>query len=326
MSKFLKDSDPIEPNKKINEINEMNDESGELNEDNVDDSLLDEIIDIEDGMSGDIVIEIDDDIIDIVEDDIKLDFDETEDSIADTVEDDEDLILSKHKIQGKHSLKYDSIFKGKKEDPLSDDEFDTMSSFYNESFEVDKGSIYWFESIDNENYVKEKRIKEKVYEVLSINTDLNFLNNRRKPSKSDFNNYYFLIKSNLKDENFSNTELFNELAVYFSDNLFNMFKLLDNKWRNLIISELQDHIGKYTTDPDVNIKNLTVGTEIEFLWKDISEEVQVITGVILEIDEEIYIVDSMENIYNLQIDQINKILNNNKFKYNLNKLNNTDFL
>ena len=40
-------------------------------------------------------------------------------------------------------------------------------------------------------------------------------------------------------ESFTNIELFNELAVYLSDNLFNMFKLLDNKWRNLIINELK---------------------------------------------------------------------------------------
>jgi hypothetical protein len=140
--------------------------------------------------------------------------------------------MSKHKIQGKHSLKYDSIFKGKKETPLTEEEeFETTSTYFNENFEVDKGSIYWFESIDNENYIKEKRIKEKVYEVLLNYTDLNFLNNRRKPSKSDFNNYYYLLKTHLKDENFTNVEIFNELAVYFSDNLFNMFKLLDNKWR-----------------------------------------------------------------------------------------------
>ena len=325
MNEFLKEQDPINPNKQIKDEEELND-------DIMDDSLLEDSIDIEDGMSGDIIIEIDDDIeediigVPVEEDDIKLEFNEA-DGIIDTAEEDDELILSKHKIQGKHSLKYDSIFKGKKEDPLSDDEFDTMTSYYNESFEVDKGSLYWFESIDNENYIKEKRIKEKVYEVLSINTDLNFLNNRRKPSKSDFNNYYFLIKSNLKNENFSNTELFNELAVYFSDNLFNMFKLLDNKWRNLIITELQDHIGKYTTNPEVTSKNLTVGSEIEFLWKDlISNEMQIITGVIIEIDEDIYITDSMENIYNLEINQISKILNNNKFKYNLNKLDNTDFL
>jgi hypothetical protein len=36
--------------------------------------------------------------------------------------------------------------------------------------------------------------------------------------------------------------------------------------------------------------------------------------------------DSYENIYELEINKITKILNNTKFKYNLNKLNNIDFL
>ncbi len=60
------------------------------------------------------------------------------------------------------------------------------------------------------------------------------MNNRRKPSKSDFNHYYFLLKTHLKDESFTNIELFNELAIYFSDNIFNMFKLLDNKWKKYL--------------------------------------------------------------------------------------------
>ena len=307
------------------------DNKEEMNDDNINeslDSLDQEGIDVEDGMINDIIIEIEDeDISDIIyliiEDDIKLD-----EVNLEIEEEDNDPILSKHKIQGKHSLKYDSIFKGKKEDPLTDEDFDSMTSYYNENFEVDKGSMYWFESIDNENYVKEKRIKEKVYEVLLNNTDLNFLNNRRKPSKSDFNNYYFLIKTNLKDENFNNTELFNELAVYFSDNLFNMFKLLDNKWRNLIIQELEEHIGKYNTNPEVLVKNIHLGTEIQFNWVDdySPDEVKIITGVVSEIDENIFIIDSMEKIYHLELNQITKILNNNKFKYNLNKLNNTEFL
>ena len=36
------------------------------------------------------------------------------------------------------------------------------------------------------------------------------------------------LKKNLVNENFTNSELFSELAVYFSDNMLNMFKLLDN--------------------------------------------------------------------------------------------------
>jgi hypothetical protein len=42
--------------------------------------------------------------------------------------------------------------------------------------------------------------------------------------------------------------------LYISDNLFNMFKLLDNKWRNLIIDELQDHIGKNFNSKDITIE------------------------------------------------------------------------
>jgi hypothetical protein len=70
--------------------------------------------------------------------------------------------------------------------------------------------------------------------------------NRRKPSKADFNSYFYLIK-NLHFEggkllltlNYSNE------LVYFSDNPFNMFKLLDDKkWRKQVINELEEHIGK----------------------------------------------------------------------------------
>jgi DNA-binding HxlR family transcriptional regulator len=57
-------------------------------------------------------------------------------------------------------------------------------------------------------------------------------------------------------------------SVYFSDNLFNMFKLLDNKWRNIIINELQDHIGKKAELKEIMNRNIYEGTEIEFMWID----------------------------------------------------------
>ena len=285
-------------------------------EDDSSDENLDELINEDEIIDDEI---IDDELIEVEEEEIK------------TVENPkEDVILSKHTIHKKHSLNYDSIFKGKKEDPLTEDDFDSASSF-NETFEVDKSSIYWFESVDNENYIKEKRIKEKVYEVLAEHTDLNFLNNRRKPSKADFNHFYYLLKTNLQNENFTNIEVFNELAVYFSDNLFNMFKLLDNKWRNMIISELQEHIGKQNYSKEVRNRNIHIGTEIEFIHPDPFDQVPDmihITGVVIEADYEssLYKVDSYERIYEITIESITKILNNTKFKYNLNKLNNIDFL
>jgi len=280
--------------------------------------ISDEIIP-DDEIVGDIVLEIEDD-------DLDFDITEEEDKIDEKTEGDEEIILSKHTIQGKHSLKYDSIFKGKKEEPLNEEEPEVVS--ISESFEVDKSSNYWFESIDNENYVKEKRVKEKVYEVLVNHTDISFLNNRRKPSRSDFNNYYYLLKLHLKDENFTNVELFNELAVYFSDNLFNMFKLLDNKWKTIIIKELQEHIGSRPNNmSEITNRHIYINTEVEFSQIDNGEE-KLITGVVIETDYQnsMFTVNSYENIFVIPISDITKILKNNNFKYNLNKLNNIDFL
>ena len=245
-----------------------------------------------------------------------------------TKETEEDVILSKHKVQGKHSLKYDSIFKGKKEEKLEEDDLDHTGMYFNEKFEVDKSSFFYVESYDNEYYIRQKNVKEKVYTVLLQHTNINFLNNRRKPSKSDFNHYYYLLKANLDQDGFTNIELFNELSVYFSDNLFNMFKLLDNKWRNLIIIELQDHIGKNTNSKDITNRNIYVGTELEFLQLDPLGNQKTFTGVVLEAyyGESIFRVDSYENVYDLHLSSITRILNNSKFKYNLNKLNNIDFL
>jgi hypothetical protein len=312
------------------ELEEVANESSSL-ETNKSEDLVEEfseISDIDDDDVSDAVIEIDeDDLVFDIKDDFVEDEDDEEDDEIIKDDPESDIILSKHTLEGKHSLKYDSIFKGKKEDPNEGDESDII--FFNEKFEVDKSSQYWFESIDNENYTKEKRVKEKVYSVLSDNTDINFLNNRRKPSRSDFNHYYYLLKTHLKGENFTNIELFNELSVYFSDNLFNMFKLLDNKWRNMIIGELQDHIGKKDYRNEVIPRNIHKGTEIEFEWVDIiDDKVKMITGVVIEADYEIneYKIDSYENIYTIKIENINRILNNSKFKYNLNKLNNIDFL
>lgn len=309
----------------------------EEEEDIIDDNLDSEIVDSEDisdedsdeeeSTESEIEVADDDDSLDIVieiSDDDPLDISPPEEEIIEVIE--EEVVLSKHKLQGKHSLKYDSIFKGKKDEKL--DENDMTTSYFNEKFEVDKSSFFYVESYDSETYARSKNLKEKVYNVLLGHTEINFLNNRRKPSKTDFNHYYHLLKINLKNESFTNTELFNELSVYFSDNLFNMFKLLDNKWRNLIILELQDHIGKNSNSKEIMNRNIYVGTEVEFEHEDLMGDPKLFTGVVVETDYESssFQIDSYENIYEVHISNITKILNNTKFRYNLNKLNNIDFL
>ena len=298
-----------------NEVNEVLEED---EEDDFDDEKSSSSLSFDDDEDGelDILIEID-------EDDLDFTVDEKKES-----DEEDDIVLSKHKMEGKHSLKYDSIFKGKKEDPISDEEMDGFALYHKESIEVDKSSNYYFESIDNENYIRTKLLKERVYSVLSEHTTLNFMNNRRKPSKNDFNQYYYLLKQNLESESFTNIELFNELAVYFSDNIFNMLKLLDNKWRNMIFKELQDHIGKTVNSKEIMNRNIYDGTEIEFVWEDEFGEDKLITGVVISTDYEnsMFRVDSYENVYNVHISIITQILNNTKFKNDLNKLNNIDFL
>jgi hypothetical protein len=316
--KLIDEDDDFENDFENEEQDNFVEEEPEENEDDDSEGGVGRISD-DDG-DLDIIIEINEDELDLTKDD---------NIIQETTEEDDSIVLSKHKIEGKHSLKYDSIFKGKKEDPVDDEEsLDGFSGYYKDTIEVDKSSSYHTESIDNETYVRSKLVKERVYEILKENTTINFLNNRRKPSRNDFNTYYTILKSNLKNESFTNIELFNELAVYFSDNLFNMFKLLDNNWRNLIISELQDHIGKNANSKEITNRNIYVGTELEFMWEDEFGEDMIITGVVLECDYDnsMFKIDSYENIYELEINKITKILNNNKFKYNLNKLNNIDFL
>lgn len=293
-------------------------ESTDMSKDTDDEEDFDE--------KGDSLINDEDEDLDILIeiDEEDLDFEDKEQKPAE----DEEIVLSKHKMEGKHSLKYDSIFKGKKETPLDEDELDGFAYYHKDSIEVDKSSNYYFESIDNESYVRSKLVKERVYQILCDHTELNFMNNRRKPSRSDFNTYYNLLKVQLEEESFTNVELFNELAVYFSDNLFNMFKLLDNKWRNMIINELQEHIGKMQNSKEVMNRNIYEGTEIEFLLDDHFGHISHITGVVLETYYETseFKVDSYENIYIVHLSEITKILNNTKFKHNLNKLNNIDFL
>lgn len=286
------------------------------NETDVDDNTDSDIGD------GDIIIPEDEDS------DIVIEINDTDDTSDDSSDDSsDDVVLSKHKIQGKHSLKYDSIFKGKKEEKL--DEMSAASDYYIDNFKVDGGSLLYLESYDSEQYVKQKKVKERVYQVLADHTNLNFMNNRRKPSKVDFNHYFQLCKTHLKEDNFTNVELFNELSVYFSDNLFNMFKLLDNKWRNLILTELRDHIGKSVSSKEITNRNIHLGTEVEFLHLDpITELEKHYTGVIVETDypTSTFKIDSYENVYEIHITLITKILNNTKFKHNLNKLDNIDFL
>jgi hypothetical protein len=122
------------------------------------------LVDDDDDSDLELVIEIDDS-------DLELEDPIEPEKEVDSESPDE-IILSKHKIEGKHSLKYDSIFKGKKEDPVDEDTLEGFSTNFKETIEVDKSSAYHSESMDNEAYVRAKLVKERVYDILKENTSI----------------------------------------------------------------------------------------------------------------------------------------------------------
>ena len=166
--------------------------------------------------------------------------------IEDEDEDDFDILFknesNNHKIDGKHALKRDTIFKGKL-DEIEEDDKDYHTSYIdtieNSHYQIQSGSIFEQETRYHQDYLTQKNLSRDVYDVLTGSTQLDFSMSRRKPNRQTFNGYYKLLLISLSDK-YSNSEIFVELSYYFSDNIFNIFKLLDKKYATGIIKELKN--------------------------------------------------------------------------------------
>jgi hypothetical protein len=175
--------------------------------------------------------------MEVVDVDVDVDVDVV-DSDTDNKTDD---TQSKHKIKGKHSLPRDTIFKGKVKKGENSEDDENSADFLvpkQDNFDFDVSSGYHEETKDPEEYTRLKQLKEEIYLIIVDKTDINIKNSRRKPGRLDFNKYYAILVDNLDTSTYSYGEIFIELSFYFSDNIFNMFKLLDKKWGGKIIKEL----------------------------------------------------------------------------------------
>ena len=151
-----------------------------------------------------------------------------------------------HKLEGKHALKRDTILNGKineidELDGLGLEMYKQMgeSDHYISDNPLEKGSIFDDESRNNEDSVERRNLSHDVYTLLKENTDIDFNANRRKTNKITFNTYYRMLLSEI-GKTYTKSEIFVELAYYFTDNIFNMYKLLDKKYAIGIIEELKD--------------------------------------------------------------------------------------
>ena len=144
MAKKVRDNDEDDFENELDESqNDTEQEIDDSNDDDDDNSDDDSgsgsrIDDDDDNL--DIIIEIDEDDLDLT-----VESDVVKPEEGETETDDSEITLSKHKLEGKHSLKYDSIFKGKKEDPLSEEDGTGFDMYHKDTIEVDKSSSYYFE-------------------------------------------------------------------------------------------------------------------------------------------------------------------------------------
>ena len=175
----------------------------------------------------------------IIDDDFENDSSECEDE-----DDDVDIMFkfntNNHKIEGKHSLARDTIFKGKVEETSEESEYLTTQDDFNinDGLPIEVGTSFEFESKYHEDYINRLELQKDVYDLLSENTELDFSSNRRKPNRQAFNDYYKMLLDNIGKE-YTKSEIFVELSYYFTDNIFNMFKLLDKEYATQIIIELK---------------------------------------------------------------------------------------
>ena len=163
----------------------------------------------------------------------------------DDIDTEEDVMFkfntNNHKLEGKHSLTRDTIFKGKLDDNSEQSEYYIGTQEENYSYDglpIEVGSNYEFESKYHEEYVGRLNLSRDVFDLLTEKTELDFSSNRRKPNKQAFNDYYRMLLDNIGKE-YTKSEIFVELSYYFTDNIFNMFKLLDKEYATQIIVELK---------------------------------------------------------------------------------------
>ena len=218
-----------------NKFDDLDDELQELNEINEDEIVDETILDIENIEN----IENDEECV------IELSEAISAEILEDIEEDDVDIMFkfntNNHKIEGKHALLRDTIFKGKIEDVTDqvDEYFNIQEDInINDGLPIEIGSNYEFESKHNEEYVNRQKLAKDVNRMLSEKTELDFSSNRRKPNRQAFNDYYKMLIDNIGKE-YTKSEIFVELSYYFTDNIFNMFKLLDKEYATQIIIELK---------------------------------------------------------------------------------------
>lgn len=141
---------------------------------------------------------------------------------------------------GKHSLKQDNIFHSGKKDNENDRENEYINEYVNDSFSINDELMYNTEEDD----LRQVEMKKQIRYLIENFTEVKLYDKIRKPAKSDFNAYFQLCINELKEHGYAHYEIFLELSGYFTkDSYWNIFKLLDKKYGDIITNELKQKYG-----------------------------------------------------------------------------------
>ena len=153
--------------------------------------------------------------------------------------------MSKHKITGTHKLSHDSIFLGKKNKEVEESDLYIDIDNKQQNYKPSLSSGY---SMERENPNETARLNEMrniMYDILKddlkvikIHKDNTFAP-RRKPSQADFNKNFKYLIENLDMTIYTHSEVFAEFSFYFSENLQNMFRLLNVELGGKVSSDLR---------------------------------------------------------------------------------------
>lgn len=153
----------------------------------------------------------------------------------------EEKKVSKHKIRGKHALKHDSLFKGKLEEKTDEYDYESCYCDYQDTiqnFDTDASTDYHFEKENPQEYTRLLDLKNTVRNLVVSDLKMDIHANRRRPARETFNKNYKYLVEHMDLTKYSLADIFVTYSVYFSENLTNMFKLLDNDWREIITKQL----------------------------------------------------------------------------------------
>jgi hypothetical protein len=212
------------------------DENEEIN----DETQIEEEVEIDDdnmGISEDDIQEIETDLIEVEETSNVDNIDESESDL--------DIYFkfgtNNHKLEGKHSLKRDTIFNGKIVENTEESDYSQMgeSEYSFGDSPLERGTLFEEESRNSDDFINRRNLEHDVYTLLTEKTDIDFKSNRRKPNKIVFNGYYKMLLEDI-GKKYSKCDIFVSLSYYFTDNMFNMYKLLDKNYAMGIIGELRD--------------------------------------------------------------------------------------